>query len=606
MITSRFVNLQKRLKLKHIITGAAGKAAFSIPLYKRLTTLHTIKQPYDGEPMGELFIHWYYRKRSRDELSLCEIFHLNMLQYFNVMDRVKVIHVRCASSIPKYVTPAMEKALAILSSGRAKVDFAVVDMKPSWEHDTFKECVEHAVSTGEFVYYTHFKGVSRLADPLFGPSKSLPRNSTALDVLYWCYMMYCALFQAPPAVKAIGPLIHLGQNKSYRNRDIAWSNITRGSEVYHYCGSFQAFDGNYIKECLDACDMSTIEARNAKLWVGDPYTVEMFLSLVSLKKDVYSLPVPYAATAGIYSAYTRHAIPQYEKAFEALYAGICIANWSFKGIGGSEVFSYALACALIKLGYTVYYHAKGMDGAGVTEKKLQAIGAKPWNGEKLSACFAGQNAGLPFIGKCPVYQTCHSALVLPEQPVSGMTRYVAISEEVLTHLQRKGLNAVLVRNGIDLDRFRPRAELRKDPTVLSLCQGDDTALRNACQDLGYDFISVPKDPRNRIWDIENVINRADIVVGIGRSLYDAMACGRCCISWDNRDTNPDCGHGYITPDNWMSCARDNFIGKGLKVDLVAELKKYDPRDGALMRAMAESELDVMKAVRQYLALIAHK
>lgn len=574
-------------------------------LFARLTTFHRIRLPFNGSPNGEMFIHWFYRPRRIDKLSSCEVFHLNMLQYFNVMDRVSVIHIRCAAKCGS--TAAMQRAISILSSGKASVDFKIVPQKASWEHDTFKECVEYSISSGKFVYYTHFKGVSRLGDSNVGIVGKSVRGSTPLDLLYWCYLMYLALFTAPSGVKAIGPLLHLGKNKSYYNRDISWSQLCKDDQVFHYCGSFQAFSGSYIYECLSACGLSDINVRLKKLWVNDPYTVEMFLSMVSLRKDVYSLDVSYKQTNGMYGAFSRHSIPKYEASFKKLFASICIANWSYKNIGGTETFNYAMATALKQMGYSVCYYAPKMGINGITEKELVAAGISPYKGEPLICCFANQNVGAHFVGKCPVIQTCHSAIVGPEQPIRNMNAYVSITEEVSVHLTKLGYKPIQIRNGIDLERFSSRKSLRDVPRVLSICQGDDSLLREACSRLGWSFVNVPKSSDARIWHIEDLINDADIVVGIGRSLYDAMACGRVCISWDNRQLNPFTGCGYVTASNWHTFATTNFIGRGFpainSVDmLVAELQKYNPADGASMRTIAEAELDVRKNVMKYLAL----
>lgn len=288
-------------------------------LLNRITEDHDYRMKTRGEPRGDLFIHWWYRdRRDNSALTSCETFHLNMLRYFNVMDIVDTIHIRCASAVGH--TEAMDKAIGILSSGHSSVDFKVVEPTSGWEHDTFKEAVEHSIATGSFVYYIHFKGVSRVGDVEQGIAARVLRGSTDLDIYYWCYLMYMALFNAPTGVKAIGPLVHLGKNKSYSNRDISWSQLHSGDGVFHYCGSFQAFSGNYISECLRECGMGDADTRQGKLWVGDPYTVEMFLSMVSLKDDVYSLDVPYTQTNNIYHAYSNCTIPQYMEGFRSLYA----------------------------------------------------------------------------------------------------------------------------------------------------------------------------------------------------------------------------------------------------------------------------------------------
>lgn len=312
------VNRRRALVLNAIKQAAARYTNYDKDLLSRLVTLHTDRMPYNGNVNGDLYIHWFYQPRTEDRLTACEIFHLNMLQYFNALDRMETIHIRCATENAE-LTQSMHQTINVLSKGKAKVDFKLMPRNKSWEHDTFKEATEYAISTGKFVYYTHFKGVTRIGDSSLGIAPRLLKNSTDLDIYYWCYLMYLALFTAPTGVKAIGPLLHLGRNATYRNRDISWSQLCKGGQVFHYCGSFQAFDGTYIKGCLDICNLGDYAARQKTLWIGDPYAVEMFLSMVTLKEDVYSLDVPYAATNGVYSVYSSNRIPQYANGFRRLY-----------------------------------------------------------------------------------------------------------------------------------------------------------------------------------------------------------------------------------------------------------------------------------------------
>lgn len=247
-------------------------------LFNRLTTLQDYSLSYTGEPHGELFIHWFYRDRSVDRLSKCEIFHLNMLQYFNVLDKVETIHIRCAAK--GVMSGAMKEAFDILSKGRASVDFEIVPQKKSWEHDTIKEAVEYSISTGKFVYYTHFKGVSRMGDAEIGTPVARRKYGT-LDVMYWCYILYASLFDTALSRGFNGVILRKGINANYdRHRyDCSWC-IHGKCPGYHYVGSFQSFDGSLLSERFLRLGMSKGD-RARKLWVHDPYTVEMFLSLVS-------------------------------------------------------------------------------------------------------------------------------------------------------------------------------------------------------------------------------------------------------------------------------------------------------------------------------------
>lgn len=599
--------IAQRRAILHLGSFNGAFAYGNKPLFDRLTVLQSYRPSFGGTPRGELFIHWYYRDRRVDRLTACEIFHLNMLQLFNVMDRVEVIHIRCAARYG--MSFAMQKAKAVLSCGKATIDFRIVPQKSSWEHDTFKECVERSVATGKFMYYTHFKGVTHIEDSIVtGPYRNGSSvKITAINILYWCYIMYRYLFvDSPSNAIAVGPLFYPKRpTMHYLNRGITpkWSLSICG----HYTGSFQAFDGTFLKKRFDYLG-ATVEERNRSLWISDPYTVEQFLTLCFDEKEISSL----CSVGGAYQLYDNNTVSAYKADFNNLFISgarnICVANGTYKWIGGTDTFNWALCRAFQDLGFTVYYYAPNMDGTGVTEKYLMEAGVRPYvEGTPLLACFANQQSGKYFLDKCPVVQTCHSRFTNLEFPVKGCRAFVSVSEEIQLYLKVRGYKTDILRNGIDLVRYCSKSPLNAVPRVLSICQGDDSMLKEACDKLGWQFKNVPKDVGSRIWHIEDLINDADLVVGIGRSLYDAMACGRACISWDNRKLNPFTGCGYVNTNNWYDFAKTNFTGRGFPtihtVDmLIRELKKYNPADGPVMRCFAEKELDVRKNALEYLDL----
>ena len=286
-------------------------------LLSRLTRHQEYRMPYDRDPRGDLFIHWFYRERREDKLSMCEIFHLNMLRYFNAMDRVETIHVRCAARAEG--TAAMREAIAILSSGKAKVDFKIVQQKASWEHDTIKEAAEFAIETGRFVYYAHFKGVTRIADPLFGGN--VRKGYGALDIFYWSWLLYSGIFNAPADAVAIGPMLRDGINRSYsytkNGYDISWSVLK--DALYHYVGSFQGFDGHALFARMAALGLSDKKERARKIWINDPYTVEMLLSLVFPREEVSTSYI--IGTIANYNLYSTKKLPFRLALFKSLYSG---------------------------------------------------------------------------------------------------------------------------------------------------------------------------------------------------------------------------------------------------------------------------------------------
>jgi hypothetical protein len=114
--------------------------------------------------------------------------------------------------------------------------------------------------------------------------------------------------------------------------------------------------------------------------------------------------------------------------------------------------------------------------------------------------------------------------------------------------------------------------------------------------------------KDNIWNIEKIINKADIVIGVGRSLYDAMACGRAVISYDTRykDRNFE-GDGYLDKTNIYESLEFNCCGGANRLfftqeGFIGELQKYNADDGNYMREFAVKELNISKSVESYIAV----
>ena len=200
--------------------------------------------------------------------------------------------------------------------------------------------------------------------------------------------------------------------------------------------------------------------------------------------------------------------------------------------------------------------------------------------------------------------TCHGIYPDIEQPKAGADAYVAISEEIYDHI--RDFKPVLIRNGIDCERFSPKKPLRKSVNrILSMCHGKEaTALvKQACEDLEIEFDSIDRD----VLDVENRINEADLVVTLGRGAYESMACGRAVITYDNREYvgSTPIGDGIV--EDWKRLAKNNFSGRALKrtfllYELKEEILKYNPEMGEKNRAIALENFDITKQVKEYLKL----
>jgi glycosyltransferase involved in cell wall biosynthesis len=287
---------------------------------------------------------------------------------------------------------------------------------------------------------------------------------------------------------------------------------------------------------------------------------------------------------------------------------ILVANNHLSQTGGTENYTYAIIVELVKLGHQVEYFTfeKGM-----VSDMIENLGVKFRSKKIYDLIIANHKTTIKALNKRGfIIQTCHGKFIDLEQPSQYADTYVAISEEVNQYLHSLNKNSIIIRNGIDCERFYPKNPISDSLScVLSLCQSDesDKFIYECCKEINVEFIKASKF-FNNVWDIENLINKADLVVGIGRSLYDAMACGRAVISFDKRNYSAEFGDGYLTKDNiWQSIAY-NCSGRGTKKtytkdSFIKELKKYNKGDGEFMRNFALENLNIKNSVNQYLNIL---
>lgn len=289
---------------------------------------------------------------------------------------------------------------------------------------------------------------------------------------------------------------------------------------------------------------------------------------------------------------------------------ILLATYYLAKTGGTENYTYALAQELLRRGHKVEYYA---EVRGETSKKFERMGVPYMQHVYYDLILANHVPVVEIVCKKGfTVQTCHGAIAELEQPSASAHAHVVISEELKEYLASKGFEARLIRNGVNCERFKPitppNSTLKK---VLSLCQSDaaNNFLSRCCAKASVEFGALNKFTDN-VWDVEKYINDADLVVGIGRSAYDAMACGRCVISYDWRDyMGEGLGDGYLCAANVENSVAYNCSGRGSKRtftedDFVKELQKYNPADGAFLRRFAEQNFNIVRSVDQYLSFAA--
>ena len=293
---------------------------------------------------------------------------------------------------------------------------------------------------------------------------------------------------------------------------------------------------------------------------------------------------------------------------------ILVGNNGLGNPGGSETYAYALIKELVSRGIDV--HAVGRIGPGIVSHQLNKLGVpcyfKSMTG-KYDGLLLSHSTAINLARDCSGrrIQTCHGVYLKVEQPQKGVDTYVSISEEVLGYLQNQRIPSRIIRNGIDCVRFSPKIPIGQKPkTVLSLAHSDaaNSIIRQACKQVGLQLIerNKYKDP---IWEMEDLINEADIVIGLGRGVYEAMACGRNVIIFDHRPyMDKAVGDGFVTENNMWKFLRANCSGRFTKreftvLDLVKELQKYSQATGFELRKFAASHLNIKDKVDQYLSLL---
>lgn len=255
---------------------------------------------------------------------------------------------------------------------------------------------------------------------------------------------------------------------------------------------------------------------------------------------------------------------------------ILVATNHLVKVGGTERYTYDLIEELKKQNHNVEYFCfeKG-DFALRMENRLQC---KFMSQKRYDLILANHKPVADYLFPFGLLiQTCHGVFPELEQPSEYADIYVSISEEVQEHLAKNyKIKSIVIYNGINCKKFKPyKPPSYPIKTVLSLCQSEQAhrKIQHFCYASSLKFKKADKDIDN-IFEIEKIINDSDLVVGIGRSAYEAMACGRNVIAYDYRYYSSEFSDGLITAHNMQNVIRNNTSGRTLKETLSLEKFRY--------------------------------
>jgi len=275
---------------------------------------------------------------------------------------------------------------------------------------------------------------------------------------------------------------------------------------------------------------------------------------------------------------------------------ILITNQQLWPMRGSENWCYSVGQELVRRGHQVFiYSPMPREGA----KAFADIGIKFTACGDFDLILENHNVLPPTCKGRVIIHTCHGS-IREERPMPGVINVAA------TDRASKAWNLdTVIYNGIDCERMKPIKEPNKEiRNVLSLCSSReaDNVIREICGELGYSFWPTYGQ---EVLSVENLINWADVVFGVGRSCLDAMACGRLVISFDCRPyIHMNHGLGYLYP-YMVKNDQTNLTGPQntwTKEELKKELLKYDTADGIHNRDYILNFRNIQETVNRYLLI----
>lgn len=278
---------------------------------------------------------------------------------------------------------------------------------------------------------------------------------------------------------------------------------------------------------------------------------------------------------------------------------ILLTNYSLSWLGGTQTWVATMAEELTRLGHEVHLFAA--DG------QYDLLPQYPRLDDNYDLALINHNVCLTALEgmniKCKVF-TSHGVIPELEQPIKGADIYVAVSEEVQHNLEMYGFQSQVIRNPIDTEKFvgSPIGKELKKVLFMSNYQGGArNVIEQACQEAGLELRIFGKDGQT---DAKTAMEWADLVIGLGRTAYEAMSMNRNVIIFDYNGAD-----GFADHVSLLDFRRNNCSGRYNKLKLNAQdlkslFSEYNP--DLQLRDYILKYNDVKKIAQQYLGLIHYK
>ena len=248
---------------------------------------------------------------------------------------------------------------------------------------------------------------------------------------------------------------------------------------------------------------------------------------------------------------------------------LVLASLHLSWLGGATTYLLTVAPVLQRLGHdvTLYSPDPGETAALARERGIRTVDREADLPEACDALLVQDTAmslDLRSRYRAPQVFVSHGAeldLAVPPQVDGAVAAAVAMNDRAMARLEALAVDVKLarLRQPIDMELFSSRGPPRdraEDVLLLgNYLAGPRRALvTDVCAELGLRWSQVGFEGTVMANPAE-AISRADIVIGYGRSVLEAMAGGRAAYVFDYLG-----GDGWVTAETYPMLERDGFTG----------------------------------------------
>ena len=249
---------------------------------------------------------------------------------------------------------------------------------------------------------------------------------------------------------------------------------------------------------------------------------------------------------------------------------VLLASNGLTTLGGSETYLLTLGRHLQRFGHEVYVlEGPGGEGTLAADAGLLAVRraadvpAPPDRALVQDAIVAGEVAAAwPDV---PQLFVCHSPMhdvQITSAVPSSVAALMAMNDRTADRARAMagGRAVVRLRQPIDVGHFTPGPPPRAVPRQVLLF-GNNKApwryegLEEECQARGIELVRVGAMAGNRVADPLLALRAADVVIGYGRCVLEAMACGRTAYVYDRFGAD-----GWVNADTYATLEGTGFNG----------------------------------------------